>query len=184
MRRIETIIAASKLDEGIYLGRVEAAAKRVGQVLEDAVRNGRIDAARLFSTQYEAISGSDPQQFQAPFTALTDGLLPPIQEEALSDPRVAFCAAIDRNGYLPTHNRKYSQPQRPGNTAWNLGNCRNRRIFDDRAGLLAARNIQPHLIQAYPRDMGGGVIVVLKEFDAPIIVEGRHWGGLRLAVKP
>jgi methyl-accepting chemotaxis protein len=77
-----------------------------------------------------------------------------------------------------------SHLQRPGDPAWNQGHCRNRRIFDDRAGLLAARNIQPFLVQAYPRDMGGGNIVVLKEYDAPILVQGRHWGGLRLAVTP
>ncbi len=183
-RRIEALIEAGKRDDGIYSARVEATAQRVGQVLDDALRNGRIDVARLFSAQYEAVPGSDPQQFLAPFTALTDELLPAIQEEALTDPRVAFCAAVDRNGYLPTHNRKYSQPQRPGDSVWNLANCRNRRVFDDRAGLLAARNTQPLFIQAYPRDMGGGIIVVLKEFDAPIMVQGRHWGGLRMAVKP
>ena len=68
-----------------------------------------------------------------------------------------FCAAVDRNGYLPVHNRIYSQPQQPGDVAWNTAHCRNRRIFDDRAGLSAARNVRPYLIQNYPRDMGNGV---------------------------
>ena len=37
------------------------------------------------------------------FTALTDRLLPGIQEPMLAiDPRVVFCAAVDRNGFLPT----------------------------------------------------------------------------------
>ena len=31
--------------------------------------------------------------------------------------------------------------------------------------------------------MGGGTVVMLKEFDAPITVRGRHWGAMRLAIK-
>ena len=31
--------------------------------------------------------------------------------------------------------------------------------------------------------MGGGQFIVMKEAAAPIKVNGRHWGGLRLAFK-
>jgi methyl-accepting chemotaxis protein len=31
--------------------------------------------------------------------------------------------------------------------------------------------------------MGGGNVVVMKEAAAPIVVNGRHWGGLRLAYR-
>jgi methyl-accepting chemotaxis protein len=31
--------------------------------------------------------------------------------------------------------------------------------------------------------MGGGNFVVMKEAAAPIVVDGRHWGGLRLAFR-
>jgi methyl-accepting chemotaxis protein len=91
--------------------------------------------------------------------------------------------AVDRNAYLPVHNRKYSHPQRPDETAWNTAHSRNRRIFDDRAGLTAARNVRPYTIQFYPRDMGDGVTIVMREIDAPIRVFGKHWGGFRAAYK-
>ena len=39
------------------------------------------------------------------------------------------------------------------------------------------------MLQTYRRDMGGGQFVMLKEASAPIMVQGRHWGGLRLAYK-
>ena len=108
--------------------------------------------------------------------------MPPIQEPLLAnDARMVFCAAVDRNGYLPVHNRKYSLPQRPGEKAWNTANSRNRRIFDDRAGLASGRNVRPYIIQVYPRDMGNGVTVVMREIDAPIRVFGKHWGGFRTA---
>jgi methyl-accepting chemotaxis protein len=115
-------------------------------------------------------------------TCLPRELLPSIQEPLLElDPRMVFAAAVDRRAYLPTHNRKYSHPQRRNDPVWNVAHCRNRRIFDDRAGLAAARNTRPFLIQSYMRDMGGERMVRLKEIDAPILVHGRHWGGMRLA---
>jgi methyl-accepting chemotaxis protein len=64
-----------------------------------------------------------------------------------------------------------------------MGHARNRRIFDDRAGLAAARSVRPYIIQNYPRDMGGGVMVMCKEIAAPIRIQGRHWGGFRTAYK-
>jgi len=66
---------------------------------------------------------------------------------------------------------------------WNTANSRNRRIFDDRAGLAAARNVRPYIIQVYARDMGNGITVMMKEIDAPIRVSGKHWGGFRSAYK-
>ncbi len=76
------------------------------------------------------------------------------------------------------HNAIYSRPQRADDPAWNVANCRNRRIFDDRAGLSAARNVRPYLIQSYPRDMGNGVVIMMREIDAPIRVFGQSLGRL------
>ncbi len=104
-----------------------------------------------------------------------------MQEAALTlDQRVVFCAGVDRNGYLPTHNRKFSAPQ-GADPVWNAANARNRRIFDDRVGLKAGRSTAPFLLQVYRRDMGGGEFRMMKDLSAPIRVKGRHWGGLRLA---
>jgi methyl-accepting chemotaxis protein len=51
------------------------------------------------------------------------------------------------------------------------------------SALCAARSVRPYLIQSYPRDMGNGVMVLMKEIDVPIRVLGRHWGGFRMAYK-
>jgi methyl-accepting chemotaxis protein len=91
-----------------------------------------------------------------------------------------FCIAVDRNGYVAAHNKKYCHPQR-GDLAWDTANSRYRRIFSDRTGLASGRNTRPFLLQTYRRDMGGGNFVLLKEVSAPITVQGRHWGGVRLA---
>jgi methyl-accepting chemotaxis protein len=84
---------------------------------------------------------------------------------------------------LPVHHRAYSQPQRSGDVTWNTAHSRNRRIFDDRAGLAAARNTRPYLIQSYPRDMGTGTAIMLREIDVPIRVFGRHWGAFRTSYR-
>lgn len=157
-----------------------AGADEIARLFEEAVASGRISLASLFDERYAPVANSDPQQVLTAFTGLTDRLLPPIQEAMLNvDERVVFCAAVDRNGYLPTHNRKYSHAQ-SADPVWNAANCRHRRIFNDRTGLAAGRNTKPFLLQTYRRDMGGGSYVLMKDLSAPIRVAGRHWGGLRI----
>ncbi|KQU51820.1 hypothetical protein ASG72_09955 [Bosea sp. Leaf344] len=157
-------------------------AASIGALFEQAVTRGEISLAELFDEAYQPIAGTDPQQFTTRFLALTDRLLPPIQERLLTtNRRIVFCAAIDRNGFLPTHNQKYSQPQ-GRDPVWNNANCRNRRMFNDRTGLAAARNTKPFLLQTYRRDMGGGEFLVMEDLSAPIWVRGKHWGGFRFGL--
>ena len=158
-------------------------AAEVGDLLERELREGGTTAQDLFDERYVAIPGTDPQQLTTRFTALTDRLLPPLLEPPLTAvPGVVFVVAVDRNGYLPTHNAKFSHRQR-ADPAWNKANCRNRRMFDDRVGLAAARNTAPFLIQCYRRDMGGGQFALMKDASAPVLVGGRHWGGLRVGYR-
>ncbi|MCJ8053336.1 methyl-accepting chemotaxis protein [Shinella curvata] len=179
-----TASAGIETPDSPYIRRVQSLADAVSARFSAAVRSGEIGMEALFDRQYRPIPGSDPVQMATRFTDFTDRVLPDIQEPAVAgDSRIAFCAAIDENGYLPTHNRKFSEPQRPGDPAWNTANCRNRRIFNDRVGLAAGRNTDPFLLQTYRRDMGGGQFVLMKDISAPITVNGRHWGGLRLAIR-
>ena len=193
--RVEQLISASeqlvqgsvalggRSSDGKFIDHVIAAAKDISERFAQAVAEGAISQDDLFDRNYKPIAGSDPQQLMAKFTPLTDRLLPEILEKALDlDPRVVFSAAVDTNGYLPTHNRKFSHPP-SADPVWNMANCRNRRIFDDRVGLKAGRNTGAFLLQVYRRDMGGGEFVLMKDLSAPIQVNGRHWGGLRLAYK-
>lgn len=167
-----------------YIAAVQKAAAEISTAFSAEVEAGRIQMRDLFDQTYRPIPGTDPEQVMAAFTALTDRLLPAIQEPMLNlSAAVVFCAAVDVNGYLPTHNRKFSQPQRAGDPTWNAANCRNRRIFADRVGLAAGRNTRPFLLQSYRRDMGGGSFALMKDVSAPIFVQGRHWGGLRLAYR-
>ena len=184
--RLIEITAASgaETDDSPFIQSAREVAAEVAARFEQAVADGSIRIEELFDERYRPVAGSNPPQFLTAFVRLTDELLPPIQESVLAwSERVAFCAVVDRNGYLPTHNLKYSQPQGP-DPAWNAAHCRNRRLFQDRTGKAAGANRKPFLVQTYRRDMGGGRFVVLKEVDAPIVVGGRHWGNVRLAYAP
>lgn len=167
-----------------FVTRAMEAGDAITKIFENAVAKGDISLDDLFDENYVKIEGSDPVQYRTRFLDWADRALPEIQEAMLArDSRAAFCAAIDRNGYLPVHNKMYSHPQRRGDVAWNTANSRNRRIFNDPAGLAAGRNTRSYLIQSYARDMGNGKTIMMREVDVPIRVRGRHWGGFRTAYK-
>ncbi len=182
---IESVAEAGvQTDDTPYIAAAQEAAVEVAQLLQNALQSRAISAQDLFDEQYIEIAGTAPQQHMTRFVALAERLLPEVQERMLTfTDKVVFCIAADRNGYIPCHNQRYNLAQRPGELVWNTANCRNRRIFNDRTGLASARNQRRFLLQTYRRDMGGGNFVVLKEAAAPIVVDGRHWGGLRLAFK-
>lgn len=168
----------------VFIERAMTTAATVSALFENAVSRGQITQDDLFDNEYVPIEGTNPLQHRTRFLNWLEHVLPPIQEPLrASDERMIFCAAVDRNAYLPVHNAMYSKPQRPDDLAWNTKHSRNRRIFDDRAGLAAGRNTRPFLIQTYPRDMGDGVTIMMQEIDAPIRVHGKHWGGFRTAYR-
>ncbi|MET0185954.1 MAG: methyl-accepting chemotaxis protein [Achromobacter sp.] len=180
---IEQIAASGvAVEDSPYIQAVQGAASEITALLERALADRQIDRAALFDEQYQPMAGTDPQQYTTRFTTLADRLFPEVQERMLKlSDKVVFCISVDRNGYVATHNKRYCQPQRAGEVAWNTANSRYRRIFNDRTGLASARNQRPFLLQTYRRDMGGGNFVLLKEASAPVTVAGKHWGGVRLA---
>lgn len=178
LRTLETFRTENKP----LIERAQGFAAEIIRAAEDDLSARRLGMTALFDTNYEPIPDTDPEQLRTQYLARFEALLPPIIERTLGmDPNMVFCLATDRNGYIPVHIKKVSQPQRKGDRAWNMANCRNRRIFDDRAGLLAGRLMRPYLVQSYHRDMGNGTRVAMKEIDAPLMIAGRHWGGVRMA---
>jgi methyl-accepting chemotaxis protein len=167
-----------------FVTRAMEAGTALTKIFEDAVASGAISIGDMFDEDYVEIAGTNPVQHRTRILGWADRALPPFQEAFLArDSRMVFCVMIDRNGYLPVHNQIYSHPQRPGDVTWNTANSRNRRIFNDPAGLAAGRNLRSYLIQSYARDMGNSKTIMMREIDVPIRVQGRHWGGFRTAYK-
>ncbi len=183
-RLLEGLIQTIENGYRPLIDSAQAFAGDVAAVMADAIRDGRASEADLFDTDYVPVPGTDPQQHRNRALPALEALLPALLARALaSDPRLLFTVAIDRNGYIPVHNAAYALPQRSGDPIWNAAHARNRRIFDDRAGIAAARSVRPFLVQSYPRDMGGGITEMVREVDAPLRIRGRHWGGVRMAYR-
>ncbi len=159
-------------------------AKQISAAFERALVRGDIRLDQLMDENYREIPGTDPRQYLTDYVEFTDRILPAIQDPVQKiDPRIVFCVAWARGGYLPTHNPNYRLPQGP-DPVWNNANCRNRRLFNDRAVKKVAANTKPFLLQTYRRDMGGGNFVLMKDVSAPIHVRGGHWGAFRMGFRP
>jgi methyl-accepting chemotaxis protein len=158
-------------------------ARQISTAFETAVARGDVSLDQLMDEHYREIPGTDPKQYLTDYVAFTDRILPPIQDPIQkADPRIVFCVAWARGGYLPTHNPNYRLPQGP-DPVWNNANCRNRRLFNDRAVRKVAGNTKPFLLQTYRRDMGGGNFVLMKDLSSPIYIRGRHWGAFRMGFR-
>jgi methyl-accepting chemotaxis protein len=158
-------------------------AKQISAAYESAIARGEITLDMLMDENYREVPGTDPKQYLTDYVEFTDRILPPIQDPLQKvDPRVVFCVAWAKGGYLPTHNPNYRLPQ-GRDPVWNNANCRNRRLFNDRAVKKVAANRKPFLLQTYRRDMGGGNFVLMKDVSSPILVRGRHWGAFRMGFR-
>ena len=158
-------------------------AKQIADIFEAGIARGEVTLDQLMDEKYREIAGTDPKQFMTAYVEFTDRVLPAIQDPIQkSDPRIVFCVAWAKGGYLPTHNPNYRLPQGK-DPVWNNANCRNRRLFTDRAVKKVAANTRPFLLQTYRRDMGGGNFVLMKDLSSPIFVRGRHWGAFRMGFR-
>ncbi|PWG64407.1 chemotaxis protein [Spiribacter halobius] len=176
-----TLESDSDTEDSPFVRKAQETAAAVSRTFEKAVAGGRISVEDLFDRDYQPIRGTDPQQYLSRYTRFTDEVLPALQEPVReSDSRISACCTTDDRGYIATHALPVSQPQRPDDPVWNAANCRNRRIFDDRVGKAAASNRRPFLLQVYRRDMGGGNFQLFRDASAPITVNGRHWGAVRV----
>lgn len=158
-------------------GEIEAVvgAKMVGKLLEEAIDNGVFTLDDAFDTDYKEIPGFTPKKYHTKYDFYLDKAILPFEDEFLKDESVVFAVAVDRMGYLPTHNTRYQQPI-TGDQRKDLVGNRTKRIFNDEVGLAAAENTEPLLKQVYHRDTG----VTMWDVSAPIRVKGKHWGGFRI----
>jgi len=154
-------------------------ARRATETLEKWLAAKEVTPERLFSFLYYPTPNTDPPKFTTDYDKLSDRDILPIQESILArSPAIVFTVTVDKNGYLPTHNQRYSMPL-TGNLASDLVNNRTKRIFNDKTGLAAAQNTAPWLVQNYQRDTGE----TMADLSVPIFVQGKHWGAVRIGYR-
>lgn len=160
------------------LAREGAAA--IGAQFEADIQAGRVSESDLFDRQYQPIANSYPAKYHTRFDAYADQVLPTIQEPLLARHEgLVFAIASTPQGYVPTHNRAFSQAQ-TGDRAVDTVKSRSKRLFNDPTGIRCGSHQQPLLLQTYSRDTGE----LMHDLSVPITVQGRHWGGLRLGYRP
>jgi methyl-accepting chemotaxis protein len=171
------LVPESELDKRM-LRLTQEGARRFEELFEEAVALGELTLEDLFDDNYQPILGSNPKQYRTRHCDFTDRVAPPVQEPILeADEVIGGCCLHDRNGYRPTMNLRFSEPQRD-DPEWNAKHARAKTIVSDDAGLAASRNTEPYLLQIYPRT-ASGVLELSKDLSVPIFVRGRHWGSLR-----
>ncbi len=153
--------------------------KRCADALERWIAAKETTEEKLFSSIYFPTAKTDPPKFTTDWDRLSDRDIMPVQEAVLGkSAAIVYAVMVDRHGYLPTHNVRYSQPL-TGNLANDLVNNRTKRIFNDRTGLAAAKNKAPFLVQRYQRDTGE----VMADLSVPVMVRGTHWGAVRIGYR-
>lgn len=150
--------------------------RRFGGADRPASQLRETDGFAVVRYVYIPISNTNPQKFHTQYDHIFDGVITPIIDRYLAkDERLIFVVLVDKNGYLPTHNSKYSRPltgDSDNDTKW----TRTKRMFNDRTGLAAARNTEPFLLQRYSRDTGEE----MGDLSVPIMLHDRHWGAVRI----
>ncbi len=152
---------------------------RVTAVIEKALAERKITLDILFSADYTPIPNTAPQKYRTPSDRFFDELISPIQEEVLArDGGMYYAICVDRKGYCPSHNLRYSRPL-TGDPAVDKDHNRTKRIFNDRTGIRCATNTQSFLLQTYLRDTGE----VMNDLSTPITIGGRQWGAVRIGYR-
>jgi methyl-accepting chemotaxis protein len=158
---------------------VRELAAAVGQALEGAVDRGEVKLDDLFDKNYTPIPNTKPPKFHTRYDAMCDKVLPAIQEPSLErHSEITYAISCATDGYVPTHNRRFTQPLTGDEKKDFVGN-RTKRIFADPVGKRCGAHELPFLLQTYRRDTGE----IMHDISAPVYVKGRHWGGFRVGYR-
>ena len=158
---------------------VKRAAEGISQILDKALDSGRIRREDLFDDNHQPIANTKPQKYKTRFDSFTDQAFSPLQEQLVDSYKwLVYAISCDRKGYVPTHNRRFSQPL-TGNEKIDFVNNRTKRMFDDPVGKRCGDHELPFLLQTYRRDTGE----IMHDISAPVYVGGQHWGGFRIGYK-
>lgn len=157
--------------------KAKAGANAMEKVLAEALVKNHLSMEDLFDENYVSIPGTDPPKFHTRYDTYLDKTITGLQDAFLEDGQVVYAVLVDRNGYLPTHNSKYTQPL-TGDREKDLVGNRTKRMFDTPIELVAARNKSKEnvLVQVYHRDTGEK----MWDISFPVYVGDRHWGAFRL----
>lgn len=172
---VQELVSRFKIGRGVFDYNVEQARKAL-VTMEARLAQLEARGVNIWDQNYRPLLNTKPQKYEVSYIADFERDVRPLGEETLALLKGGiFALIVDTKGYAAVHHLKYSKPLTGDYDADLVGN-RTRRIWEDPTGQRAAKNLKPLLLQTYVRDTGE----ILSEIDLPIMVNGRHWGGLRI----
>jgi methyl-accepting chemotaxis protein len=134
-------------------------------LVEEAVRQGRLDATALFDENYGTTN--EPDKFATRTNSYFEAeVLPLLKSWSQSDKRITYVVVMDKNGYMPTHTNP----------------ARAKVKMQDPISLAGART-DKIIGQAFRRPIAaGGELVV--DIAVPLVISRRQWGCLRIGYLP
>lgn len=163
-----------------FYDQAKTGAEQIGQLFEEAIRDGKVSEAALFDKKRNPIPNTHPPKYSSSFDTLTDQHLPTVQEPIKNaHEAIVYAASSAPDGYIPTHNRDFDHAP-TGDPDVDLVKSRSKRLYKDRTGVRCGSHTQDMLLQTYRRDTGE----IMHDLSVPIYVNGKHWGGLRLGYRP
>jgi hypothetical protein len=161
--------------------RIEAltGARAMSEIMYFMNKSNMLTKEDIFDTNYIEVPGSNPKKFHTRYDMLLDRWIQDIEDQFLQDSEVEFAILMDKNGYVPTHNKKYSQPQ-TNNYARDVIFSRSKRNFSAYEGIkkILSYNGDSAIKELYQRDTGE----ILWNIGAPVRLFGQQWGSFIIGV--
>ncbi len=162
-------------DQLLQKCRIEAliGAQTARTMMELMIHARLLTADQILSTRYREIEGTNPKKYHTEYDVLFDEYMQKFEDEFLKDEDVVFSILIDKNGYVPTHNSKYSLPAERDYQK-NLLYSRSKRNFADKPEIREVMRYRGEGTFKYPyhRDTGE----VMWNIASPITLQGKFWG--------
>lgn len=152
-------------------------AKSFSRLIEEAIDNGVLTMADAFDTNYVLFGNFDPPKYHTKYDAFADKTLLAMEDEFMKNPNIVYAVAVDKNGFVASHNTRYTRQitgDKETDATWN----RTKRLFNNPVEIKGANNMQEGLIQVYARNTGE----TMWDVASPIIVKGKHWGNMRMGL--
>jgi hypothetical protein len=161
--------------------RIEAliGAKVVNTFMEMMLNANQLTIDQIMDTNYALIEGTSPKKYRTQYDQLFDTTIQKFEDEFLNDEDVIFSILIDRNGYVPTHNSKFSKPP-SADRRENLYYSRSKRNFADKPEIKEVLKYRgtATVKYLYTRDTGE----MMWNIGTPVSLRERHWGAFLVGI--
>jgi hypothetical protein len=183
---VSTIIIITKIfdkieDQLLQKCRIEAlvGSKVMTTFMKLTVFTRQLTVDQIMDTDYREIQGTNPKKYRTKYDALFDQTIQASEDEFLKDEDVVFAVLIDKNGYVPTHNTKYSIPP-DKDVQKNLSYSRSKRNFSEKTEIREILNYRGTgtILYPYHRDTGE----VMWNIGSPVRLDGMYWGAFLIVV--